>query len=712
MSKIEPIKTRSSLDAPVSGKTSLQVMQIAAPITEEDMKNSRSTMVILDHPEVSKVPPLRSVTLINEMRAIGMNIVDVPYPVYPNPKSVGLPLKFDPAAEIKGYENLYDTVEEFEEVFLDVQKLGRKLFSKTSSILETITDSTKDENLSLEQKLALAEAPDAEALGTIRTKALGWFLDPPVAMDIKLTPPSVKWKIVLERVAAKYAKALSNGSNRMACGDLLPNNVTLSMNDYDLRDLDSDPSDTLTGLPLLASGEETIPTRVAMLAAAPHMNGVSGSKWLDGYASQLSRACGITRDLVLGATIANRTSSFRKPRRVWKTAPGGYLADLEVRGLGARVRNVFPIPFPLNYAMAPCYKQMSTARMKIEGLWHSPKDWDIMLTKLMKPGLVVVSADYSGMDTRISPSVVQIIAEALMKTGFSRFSCEVLANVQKTMSVFTPSYSGTPGSTTKMSGVIPWLSGYKLTSEIDTIYGVATTLAALAEQPSMRDVVERWEKGTFILYELGDDTIFSLTKSENDAIDWDKFTSDSKAMVGASVKKDVAPVFLKKIILGPKSSPRMLARIFQQTFFNENRNEGLPPIVSLIGLKARIEGLKQHPWYDEFYPEFIKIVLKLKFARELNLREVIPDSPLSSEHNALLVQYAATLSGMDWLAQLEEQAKYSKAALDSLALINSALGKDVSAEHRDRKMYRDASLREPTKEEMALLFKAKSKFFR
>lgn len=712
MSKVAPISTRSTLDTPVSVKASVQVHQISAPITEDEMKKSRSTMVILDHPEVTSVPPVRSVSLVNDMRNIGMLISEVPYVVYPNPKSVGMPLKFDPDGEMKGYENLYDTVDEFEKTFSAVQKLGRRLHDKAQSILSTIDEKVKDENLSLEQKVALAEAPDAEALGTIRTKALGWFLDPPVAMDIKLTPPSMKWANTLDVVARRYAEALKNGSNVTSAGDPLPAKVDLSMSDYDLRDLDSDPSDTLTGLPLLASGEETIPTRVAMLAAAPAMTGISGSKWIDAYATNLSKACGITKELVLGATIANRTSSFRKPRRVWVSAPGGYTSSLEVRGLGARVRNVFPIPFPLNYAMAPCYKQMSTARMKIEGLWHSPRDWERMLTKLMKPGLVVVSADYSGMDTRISPSVVQVIAESLMKHGFSRFSCEVLANIQKVMSVFTPSYAGTPGHTTKMSGVIPWLSGYKLTSEIDTIYGVATTLAALAEQPRMDDVVQRWANGSFILYELGDDTIFTLTKEENDAIDWAKFTEDSKRMVGASVKKDVAPVFLKKIVLSPKSSPRMLARVFQQTFFNENRNDGLPPIVSLIGLKARIEGLSQHPWFNDFYPEFIEIVLRLKFARELNLKEVIPDTPLSADHNRLLVEYAASLSGRDWLAELEEQAKYSKAALDSLALIKRALGSGYDLMTRDRKMYREASLRDPTPDELKLLYKARTKFFR
>lgn len=703
-----PIAPRASLLVPASAKKNVHIQQIEAPITEQNIMESRATMVQLDHPEVKKVKPLRSVHLLSAMTAVGMRVDEVPYNVYANPKAIGTPLKFDPLQEMKGYENLYSTPAEFEEIFKLVQQLARSLSKKVQS--ELPTDAISDSKLTLDQKVALAEAPDTEAIGTIRTKALGWFLDSPVAMDIKTTPPATEWIAVFNRVAKHYAKALSNGSVLSAAGTKLPQNITLTTPDSELRDLDSDPSDTLTGLPLLASGEETIPSRVAMLAASPQMIG-NGSKWLDGYAQQLASFTNVPTDLILGATIANRTSSFRKFRRIWKLAPGGFVSELEVKGLGSRVRNVFPIPFPINYAMAPAYKQLSTARMKIKGLWHSPEDWDLMTKDLTRPGGVIVSADYSGMDTRISPSVVQVMATELAKAGFSRFACEVLANVQKVMTIFTPSYMGTPRSSTRMKSVIPWLSGYKLTSEIDTIYGVATTLAALARQTPTRDIVEQWEKGEFTLYELGDDTIFRLPNAVNDTIDWDQFTRDAKALVGAEVKKDVAPVFLKKIILNSGGSPRMFARVIQQTFFNESRNDGNPAIVSLVGFKARIEGLRAHPWFNEFYPALLDIVLKTKFARDLNLKDIQPDTALSDEHKNLLADYAASLSGLDWLAELKEQAKYSKAAMDSLAIVLNSLPELQALDNKDRKLYADALNRKPTKEEAALLAKARSKFF-
>lgn len=703
-----PIAPRASLLNPASVKKNIHIQQIEAPLTETSIKESRATMVLLDHPEVVTVKPLRSVHLISAMTAVGMKVDEVPYNVYANPKAIGSPLRFDPIQEMKGYENLYSTLADFEETFSKVQKLSRRLHDKVKAALPD--EKVKDATLSIEQRVALAEFPDTEAIGTIRTKALGWFLDSPVAMDIKTTPPSQEWIAVFARVAKRYAAVLNNGSKLSAAGTQLPQHVTLASSDSELRDLDSDPSDTLTGLPTLASGEATIPTRIAMLAASPMMTG-NGSKWLDGYANQLAAAAQVPTDLVLGATIANRTSSFRKFRRLWKLSPGGYISELEVKGLGSRVRNVFPIPFPINYAMAPAYKQLSTARMKIKGLWHSPQDWDLMTKELTTPGSVIVSADYSGMDTRISPSVVQIMAMELMKAGFSRFACEVLANVQKVMTIFTPSYMGTPRSSTRMKAVIPWLSGYKLTSEIDTIYGVATTLAALARQKPTANIVELWEKGEFILYELGDDTIFKLSAEINDAIDWDQFTQDAKQMVGAEVKKDVAPVFLKKIILNSGGSPRMFARVIQQTFFNESRNEGNPPIVSLIGFKARIEGLKAHPWFDEFYPELLSIVLQTKFAKDLSLTDVQPDTNLSEAHKSLLAEYAASLSGLDWLAELKEQAKYSKAAMDSLTIVLRSLPGLQDLENKDRKLYADALSRKPTREELELLSKARSQFF-
>lgn len=705
---VRPLETRSSLSAEVSKSKNLQLEQISAPITKEGLESARPTMVQLDHPEVEVLPPLRSVALISQMTKLGMQVDEAPYNVYSNPKSVGAPLKFDPLQEMSGYENLYSTEADFERIFKEIITLSRSLMAKVKASLPK--EGTPDHQLSVDQKVALAELPDTEAIGTIRTKALGWFLDSPVAMDIKSSPPSKKWLEVFAVVAKQYANVLDDGSSLTAAGDKLPFMITTSTPDSKLRDLDSDPSDTLTGLPLLASGADTIPARVALLAASPNMVG-NGSKWLDSYADSLSRYTGVPKDLILGATIANRTSSFRKFRRLWTVAPGGYLSTLEVKGLGSRVRNVFPIPFPINYAMAPAYKQLSTARSKMPGLWHSPKDWEKMCAYLTQPGHVIVSADYSGMDTRISPSVVQAMAQELIKHRFSKFACEVLANVQKIMTVFTPSYLGTPRSVTRMRGLIPWLSGYKLTSEIDTIYGVATTLAALAEQEVTKDIVDDWARGKFILYELGDDTIFRLPKEVNDRIDWEKFTKDAKLMVGAEVKKDIAPVFLKKIILGPNSSPRMFARVIQQTFFNESRNEGNPPIVSLIGFKARIEGLRAHPWFDLFYPDLLRIVLTTKFAKDLGLTDIQPDTALSDRHKTLLAEYAATLSGLDWLGELREQSKYSKAAMDSLAIVLASLPSLGQEEAMDRKLYASALTRTPSKEEQLVLAKARTRFF-
>lgn len=713
--KVPALNVRDSLATPVSSKIGFMMDQLEAPLSREDFENGPSTMMILDHPEVEDPPSgtlTRSSSLLSQLAARGMETSQVPYTVYSNPKSVGIPLRYSVQDEMKGYENLYDNEAHFSEILQEVRSLSRRLYKKAAGIVDEIKDNnTPDLQLSIEQKVALAEVNDAEAIGMIRTKALGWFLDPPIALDIKASPPSSLWASTLDRVALRYAESIRSPKLRTAAGETLPYAVTLSMSDSDLRDKDSDPSDTLTGLPLLASGTETIPARVAMLAAAPPFT-LRGGEWLQAYRDSLAAETGLPRELILGATIANRTSAFRKPRLVWSHAPGGYAAKYLVRGLGSRVRNVFPIPFPINYAMAPAYKQMSFARMQIPGLWHGPADWSLMLKDLTAPGKVIVSADYSGMDTRISPSVVQTIANSLMKAGFSKFSCEVLANVQKMMSVFTPSYLGEKGSSTMMRGVIPWLSGYKLTSELDTIYGVATTLAALSRQKVMSDVVDRWVKGTFILYELGDDTIFSLTPQENDAIDWDLFTIHAREMVGAAVVKDIAPVFLKKIVINGQSSPRMISRVIQQTFFNENRNDGKPPIVSLIGLKARIEGLKAHPWFDDFYPEFLRIVSKTKFAREVDLGNLLPDTPLTASQNAQLIQYAESLNGRGWLADLIEQAKYSKAAADSLKIINSALGKDSILDDADRRLYREAMLRTPTQEEKILLQSARARFFR
>lgn len=684
--------TSSNLNNPISDKISGSTRDVTLTMSPEDMAKEQSTLLLLDHPEITKEDRLTSFDIINQMRSKGADIQDVPLNLY-RAGTLGSPKHFSWDVELKGYPNLYSDVEHFKSIVDGVKRLARRLAAKVRPITE---DSKHNEHL-----IALSEWPDTQAIGMIRTKSIGWFLDPVFSLDIMRSNPSILFERVLDRVAAKYASVLKNP---VKTDNVEIPSISLSTDDATLRLVDSDPTDTLVGLPTMASQEETIPTRVLMLALSPDFKNSTGAEWLSKYRNAVANGLSIPSFMALAVSIANRTSASRKSFRSWELGRAGYISNSSVKGLGARVRNVFPVPFVLNYALSPLYVQLSHARKNIPGLWHDPESWDKMVKNLTSnKDHVIMSADFSGMDQHMSPSLIAMIGRTLHKRGFSKFASSIMSVIQDEISILAPSMIGAPRSVTKISSVIPWLSGFKLTSEFDTIYGLAATLTAMSQQTPLKDIVDKWERGEFIIYELGDDTIFSLPSNIYEQVDWDKFTDDAMKLVGADIKRDDAPVFLKRIILRDGSSPRMLSRVIQQTFFNESRSDGLPAIVSLVGFKARVEGLDKHPWYAEFREEFEDIVLQTVFAKELNLTraDLKPDSPMTPNQLAALLTYAESLDGLDWISSLIEQAKYSHAAAEALALIPMKYREQSI--NKDRKLYAEALSRSITPAEITIL---------
>lgn len=675
----------ANLANPVSDKISGTVRDVTLTANPEDIISGESTLLLLDNPEIEKTDRLTSFDVVAQLQAAGASVEEVPLNLY-REKQLGAPKSFSWETEFKGYPNLYESVDHMKEVVARVKKLARRFAAKTELIYN---DPNHPQHL-----IALSEWPDTQAIGMIRLKSLGWFLEPVFSLDIRRLQPSVIFERVLRTVAKRYADAI-----RQPVPTDHPDikTVSLSTSDEICRLLDSDPTDTLVGLPTMNSAEKTMPTRLRMLNISPsfkNLDGtpmISGLLWFQKYVKNVSAQLGIPPYMVSSVSIANRTSASRKSFRLWTKSPAGYSSSMSVKGLGARVRNVFPVPFVINYALSPLYVQLSHARKNIPGLWHDPDSWKAMLNNLTNDkSKVILSADFSGMDQHMAPSVISMVGNELYRAGFSKFASSLTATIQNEMSILAPSMLGTPKHVTKINGVIPWLSGFKLTSEIDTIYGLAATLSALSMQKPTKNIVDDWVKGKFIIYELGDDTIFAMDRDVHAAVDWDKFTDDAFKLVGADIKRDDAPVFLKKIILQDGRCPRMLSRVIQQTFFNESRSDGLPEIVALVGLRARMEGIDQHPWYEEFRLEFEDILMTTHFAKFLKLTraDLAPSAPMRPDLMQQLIDYASSLTGLDWLGNLREQAKYSHAAAEALNSLPPDLLQRTSSV--DRKLYQKA----------------------
>lgn len=636
-----------------------------------------------DAPVLTPEPALTSLDVVESMRRKGATVEEVPIPVY-RAGAEGKPRALNNMDCLVGYEPIYSDLDHFKEIH-----------NHASRLVHHMRDYFSDPD---NNRIHSAEWQDLKKITQQRWRPPGWFLEPPFSLDLKLTPYHPSFVQSLDAMLMRYS-ALA--------GDIL------SIGRKDWRSLilaDFDPPDTNTGLPVMASGDRSHEGRLAVLHALQPPTG-NPINWVDDY-SRLGVMLGMPPNFIFSSILATRHGPTRKPVRLWTKDAMGYYSNFTSVGVYDRTRFVYPIPYPVNFLLSPIYIAMKTARMRKLGLWHDPTNMQDYISAMSKQGKYCYSVDFSGMDTTMPPHLIRLICDLGIKHGFPQWPLSMMKELIARMGVVTPSFSGTPNSSTWIYGVMSWMSGFKLTSEYDTLFGGATLLASL--DALGLNATKRWLNGSFIFAELGDDIIFT----SDVPIDSEKFAAVAKEIAGAVLKVEEDTMFLKHMLPLHPTVPKLtrpFSRLIQQTLYNEDRYSGevggiRPDAVMRLGLLSRLTKLENHPDFSTLWPDVVELLLKLGFVSRASAdyRNALIKGKFGLDVGDTEEIQTYAITNESSMARLVERAKYEPSARALLLLfIESGVQVEENPNHSQvRTMYMNALMHGPSPKDVTALHAA------
>jgi len=634
--------------------------------------DSTKRLIPASIPESIVINSVRSVTsqdVVNKIKGKGALVDEVPVAVY-RASAEGKPRRLDNSDVLVGYKPLYDGLSHFQECYGLVKRavVGLKDLFCTNSVVDS------------------AELQDLDKITMQRWRPTGWFLHVPFSESLKLTAYEQEFINSVRVVVRRYAAVLK-GEQRVSDWQ------SMILNDFD-------PPDTMVGMPTMMSGNLSHEGRIAILAALAPVGRLQPEAWLDEY-SRLSMTLGLPANFLFSSMLATRHGPMRKPIPLWVKDVAGYSYNHESIGLYDRTRFVYPIPYPVNFLLSPVYLLLKEARKRTLGLWHDPVSMEKYVKVLRSQGKKSFSIDFSGMDTTMPPHLIKLMCSVLIEHGFPRWPLQMLSTLYERMGIITPSYLSQPGSCTFIHKVISWLSGFKLTSEFDTIFGAATMLTILEQQmPGIRD---RWERGNWTFAELGDDIIFTTDSK----IDPEAMTKAAQEICGANLKVYEDVMFLKRLMPLHPDIPhlsRPFSRLIQQTFFNEERYDGIeggqrPDAVMRLSIWARMDSLDKHPKFRDAWPLVRDAIASLGFVRRSSAqyqRDLLSGKAVMQDGDEAIIQLFATRTPEVMLDYLERSRYEPSAAFLLQAFKAFGVNIDENPDHSSiRKIYMKALLTKP-----------------
>ena len=473
-----------------------------------------------------------------------------------------------------------------------------------------------------------------------------WYLIPPVSHDAIFEVPAI-WEDTCKRVVARYTRAVSWR------GDFPTSVVT-----------DFDPLDTNCGFPTTVSGDNSPLARVSTFDAFPQLD-LSGNAqsavatYLKG-ANQICTSVGLPDGLAFHAIINRRFGPFKKVTPDWRAeGAGGVSVSQGTRSLWPRMRHVFIIPFWLNVLISRSTLQQKSARRGILGLWHDPNHEALYLKHLQSYKGITYESDLSAQDTRITPPFRKVLFGHLLNAGFDPLGLQVKIQSEEFAGVTYPSWTGTADEATVLKGPVGMLSGWKDTSETDSLYGLITCLTSLRliDEKYLTD----WEKGSFVILSQGDDILFKSKKE----IDPDVYAEGLKygGAVGELVK---GKTFLRKILPtdAPGPSVPLISRLIQQTFYNEQ--DYTDDVIPRLALTSRAQGLDKHPKWSKVAPLIIPLIESLAAFSNVGRKGADLFRFLPEDEEAL-TRYMKKHPGV--IAELLARAEFQQSAADQVAVL-------------------------------------------
>lgn len=630
---------------------------------------------------LEKIPLVTSADMVLDLEKRGAKVVHNYFapPNYRQGTYVGKNRQLDNTDWINGKEPLYDSLDHVNQVRLDLK-----------DVIGKWTQRCKEGGI-----IGQMEMEDLEKVTAQQWKSCGWFLEAPV------TKADVPDKLPFEAIAAikavvgRYAKI----NKRLGLLNTDPWKLVLE---------DDDPGDTLSGAPTFVGGTTiTHAARMAALKVFPSPQGMTPERWAD-MVRNLDSMLQMPESYSYSPIVSTRQGPFKKPGRLWFRSPGGFASNWQATNAYSRTRLVYPASYPVNFLLSPLYVLCSTARKNIPGFWQDPTSRSNYIKLLQAQGKKAYSIDFSGMDTGMWPPIIQAILHAMVSEGMATWNVRAFSELYKTMGITYPSYEGVPDCSTSLQGnVRPWASGFKMTSEMDTIYGAAVLLSALERQ--FPGITKEWERGDFVFAEQGDDILFTTDR----VIDSDKLASDALSMWGATLKIQEDAIFLKwmmPVIPEIKTPARTMARFVQQTFYNEDRYSGVeggdkPDAILKLGLVARMEGLDHNPWFKEMWPDVRNLVMSLKYVKNdadaCHALAAGHAPTLTTKDMADILQYGQRVGSFTSDLLAESEYKYSaQVTLDVLRRNGLNIQEDVNS-RRARELYLKALFSQPSSADIA-----------
>jgi hypothetical protein len=252
------------------------------------------------------------------------------------------------------------------------------------------------------------------------------------------------------------------------------------------------------------------------------------------------------------------------------------------------------------------------------GLYHDTPSKDKYIEAMKRTGKYSYTSDASHLDQSMSVMALKVILNIASRYGFSPWTNTLFADLMDRLYYLFPSYGADGSSVTAFYGEKGYASGWKNTNVLDTLLMSSVHLMAMEQlQPGYQTL---WLSDKRVFADSGDDLIFTL----DEKIDPDKYASIIYEAMGITIKPQEDAIFLKMFLPIHPDVPKLsrpIARVIQQTFFNEDRYTGIengdkPPCIMRLGLVARLLYIDAHPDFAKWWPPLWSVISELQYVRD------------------------------------------------------------------------------------------------
>lgn len=608
-------------------------------------------------------------SIIAFARSKGSQIDNIPLSLFRS-TSLGKPRQLDNSDLVTGYQPIFPTLSDLKSAIPDIRD--------TIDYIDGVTSKDKIWNS--------MESDDLKKVTIQRTKAPGFYLQPPFAEDI----------VQFDHYSSEFLQNLENVIKMVASNAPRLNDITWETAVSQVVDR----TESNVGMPTMLSGEgTTIKGRLLTMKALPPPD-----RSPDDYFSQVDRlgtdSFGLKPGMIVSPVISTRFGPSAKPVKLWYGEPGSYQTDYSAIGYYPRVRLVYGVPYHVNFALAKLYIQLKQGVYSLLGCSPTVEGLSDTITMLKKQGKIVYTFDFSAMDQHYHNLLVAHMTTLFTKYGLDPWGSRFLELCMLNGGIIFPGFE-LPRSITYFSQFYGWVSGSQLTAIMNTIYNIAVNLTCIQQQNKTFHKLYL-ERKKYIAA-LGDDGQFS----DDFDYDIDKYTEDALIHAGATLKLQHDTIFLKKILptgWGVSQLSKPAARIIQQTFFNEDSylDRADYPEIMILGLLARCDTIQGHKYFKEIWPRLSSLILTHSAYCQFMTREQVTgfkkgDFFLTSEQKLRIIEFGN--QNENWLSTLASRAEVQPSAKEFLLLLIKAgvsVDKFLAENAKMRQMYLHAWFTKPT----------------